>query len=149
MKSKKDKKQKAKAIELNDAEDQNIATSKAPVELTAEEVIEEEWGPVKEKKKKDKKGKASPDASDEDDEREGLHPLPFFPLLSVDALADDPVPSESQATLERGNKNPNEIDESGVKVLSKKEKEKLKKEREKVFRCFITMLCINLFKPIG
>jgi hypothetical protein len=58
-------------------------------------------------------------------------------------LAEDPVVAEPHATLERENENPDEIDESGVKVLSKKEKEKLKKEREKVCWSFITTVSIN------
>ena len=69
----KSKKQKGKTIGLKDDEDETISLSalKAPVELTPDELIEEEWGPVK-KKKKDKKGKAKIDAGDEDDKRKGL-----------------------------------------------------------------------------
>ncbi len=59
-------------------------------------------------------------------------PLACILLSSVDALPEDPTTAEPQTTLERENENPDEVDESGVKVLSKKEKEKLKKEREKV-----------------
>jgi translation initiation factor 5B len=101
------------------------SASKPPVELTPDELIEEEWGPVK-KKKKDKKGKAPIDVADEEDERKGF-PAHIYPLLSTEALAEN---TEPQVIFE--NQNPDEIDESGVTVLSKKEKEKLKKEREKV-----------------
>jgi translation initiation factor 5B len=81
-KSKKDKKQKAKIIDLDEGEDRNIShsASKAPVEVTADELLDEEWGPAKEKKKKDKKGKAKADSGDED-ERKGLHLLGFIPLI--------------------------------------------------------------------
>jgi len=57
-------------------------------------------------------------------------PLAFILSSSVDALPEDPTTAEPETPLE--NENPDEVDESGVKVLSKKEKEKLKKEREKV-----------------
>ncbi|KAF8169499.1 hypothetical protein BJ912DRAFT_933806 [Pholiota molesta] len=80
--------------------------SKKPVEVTAEDLADEEWGPVKEKKKdkkgKSKKGKQLQDEGEEEEEKG----------------AKDDVDDE-------------EVEEPGVKVLSKKEKEKLKKEREK------------------
>lgn len=44
--------------------------SKQPVEVTAEDLADEEWGPVKEKKKKDKKGKKKGKATVGDDEEE-------------------------------------------------------------------------------
>jgi translation initiation factor 5B len=132
-KSKKDKKQKAKAIDVNDDEDQNTerSVSKAP-EFTADEQIEDEWGPVKEKKK----GKVKTDARVEDDEQNGLSTRIYL-ITFLDALPEDPTTAEPQTTLERENENPDEVDESNIKVLSKKEKEKLKKEREKV-------VCVSL-----
>ena len=64
-KSKKDKKKKAKPTSDNDEfadineAPSNSIESKKPVEVTAESLADEEWGPVKEKKKgKGKKGKA-------------------------------------------------------------------------------------------
>jgi hypothetical protein len=54
----------------------------------------------------------------------------YFPLTP--RLAEDPIPVSPQASLERENENLDENDEPGAKILSKKEKEKLKKEREKV-----------------
>jgi len=50
---------------------------------------------------------------------------------------------KSQITLEQDTENPNEIDENGVKILSKKEKEKLKKEREKAC-CSLCLILIKL-----
>jgi len=58
----KDKKNKKKAksnlpaVDLPEEADGEVS-SKQPVEVTAEDLADEEWGPVKEKKKKDKKGK--------------------------------------------------------------------------------------------
>jgi translation initiation factor 5B len=83
-KSKKDKKQKAK--DLDEADDHSNSVDiafKAPVEGTADDMVEEEWGPVKEKKKK---GKAKKDKTDVDEnERKGLHLFEFILLFSVDA----------------------------------------------------------------
>jgi translation initiation factor 5B len=52
-------------------EDGEAAPSKAPVEVTAEDLADEEWGPVKEKKgKKGKKGKkAAKEEADEDEDK--------------------------------------------------------------------------------
>ena len=54
---KKDKKKKNKAVQED--EDDEIAegeapVDKGPVQMTAEELADEEWGPVKEKKKKER-----------------------------------------------------------------------------------------------
>lgn len=70
---KKDKKKKNKA--LQDDEEDEIAdgdapAAKGPVQMTAEELADEEWGPVKDKKKKDKKGKKKSNAVDDDEEPE-------------------------------------------------------------------------------
>lgn len=68
----KEKKKKNKGG--NDFEDLGDAPadveSKKPIEVTAESLADEEWGPVKEKKKKDKKGKGKKgkQVEDEDDE---------------------------------------------------------------------------------
>lgn len=60
-KGKKEKKKPGKAFDVLDdetAENGNIAEAKEPVIMTAEELVDDEWGPVKEKgKKKGKKGK--------------------------------------------------------------------------------------------
>ncbi|KAL1702921.1 hypothetical protein EV121DRAFT_261598 [Schizophyllum commune] len=126
-KDKKDKKKKkggAAAADLDedappaeDGEAGDAAGPKGAVEVTAEDLADEEWGPVKDKKKgkkdKKKKGKA---AKDEDEEpAEGEAPA---------AAAEAPAKAEEDADGEGA-------DEGGPKVLSKKEKEKLKKEKEK------------------
>lgn len=48
--------------------------------------------------------------------------------------------SATAVVSERANENEDEIDQPGVKILSKKEKEKLKKERDKVR---VLLCCIN------
>jgi len=74
-KAKKDKKKKAKPTYDDDEfvvtneDPSNSMESKQPVEVTAEALAEEEWGPVKEKKK-DKKGKGKKGKSIEDEEEE-------------------------------------------------------------------------------
>jgi translation initiation factor 5B len=51
------------------------AVSKNPVQVTAEDLADEEWGPVKEKKKKEKKGKGKKGkAQDEDEDEEEEKP---------------------------------------------------------------------------
>jgi hypothetical protein len=67
-------------------EDKENANSKAPVEMTAEELADEEWGSTekKGKKKKDKKGKKVK-AADEDDDFLGM-PSPIS--FTTDSLAD-------------------------------------------------------------
>lgn len=47
---------------------------KGPVEMTAEELADEEWGPVKEKGKKGKKGKGKKGKAvdDEDEDKPGI-----------------------------------------------------------------------------
>ncbi|KAJ7477244.1 hypothetical protein B0H11DRAFT_2234711 [Mycena galericulata] len=106
-----------------------IAASKKPVEVTAEDLADEEWGPVKEKVKKGKKGKAkkgkaqdeSEDEAKIDETEAALAPAPTPPP----SVPDAPAPQEA---AEDDDDAP---EDTGVKVLSKKEKEKLKKEREK------------------
>jgi len=48
-------------------EDEGTGILKGPVEMTAEDLADEEWGPVKEKKK-DKKGKGKRSKQPEEDE---------------------------------------------------------------------------------
>jgi len=75
-KGKKDKKKKTKPTYDNDEfaimneDPSNSLESKKPVEVTAEDLAEEEWGPVKEKKKKDKKGKSKKGKDIEEEEEE-------------------------------------------------------------------------------
>ncbi|KZT20635.1 hypothetical protein NEOLEDRAFT_1151208 [Neolentinus lepideus HHB14362 ss-1] len=123
--TKKDKKKKNKRVEedfdVDAAED--TAPKAAPKEVTAEELADEEWGPVKEKggkkgkKGKGKKGKAA-EEEEEASEEAATEPSPAAPSPA----APSPAPKDDEDADEG---------EGGPKVLSKKEKEKLKKEREK------------------
>ncbi|KAF8659526.1 hypothetical protein AX16_001825 [Volvariella volvacea WC 439] len=134
-KNKKAKEKKKKKQQDNSDEDEpatavdnaqpeaDTASSKKPVEVTADDLADEEWGPVKEKKKKDKKGKKKGKAKDEDDEEVAAAPAeqPQAPA----AAPEQPTPASKEAD------DVDDAEEPTVKVLSKKEKEKLKKEREK------------------
>ncbi|KAH9483008.1 Eukaryotic translation initiation factor 5B [Psilocybe cubensis] len=123
----KDKKKKNKVeIDLDDLEESPAqAESKKPIEVTAEELADEEWGSVKDKKKKDKKGKGKK-AKQQDDEEEGKEDeQDSKQMQSVDTAPT--AATETPASKE----DDEEQNEAGTKVLSKKEKEKLKKEREK------------------
>ncbi|KAJ7727887.1 hypothetical protein B0H16DRAFT_1677210 [Mycena metata] len=128
-KGKKDKK-KAKKGAASDAAPtaRLLAAAKKPVEVTAEDLADEEWGPVKEKVKKGKKGKGkkakAQDESEDEANNDEAEPSPAPPPASAPAAADPPPPKE----VDDDDDAP---EEPGVKVLSKKEKEKLKKEREK------------------
>ncbi|KAI0662858.1 hypothetical protein C8Q70DRAFT_1042556 [Cubamyces menziesii] len=82
----------------------DISAPQKATQMTAEELADEEWGPVKEKGKKGKKGKKKGKAHDEDEE--------------------DKPESKADDGAEGG-------EDGGPRILSKKEKEKLKKEREK------------------
>lgn len=130
--SKKDKKDKKKkkggaAADIDedapagDAEADDAAESKGPVQVTADDLADEEWGPVKEKKKgkkdKKKKGKAAKDEEEDEEEKaDGEAPAAeTAPAKAEDDAAEDEEGGE----------------DGGPKVLSKKEKEKQKKEREK------------------
>ena len=133
-KSKKARKQKGKAdnSDVLDEQDRADTESKTPVEATADDLADETWN------KKGKKGKA--DIVGEESEVKGMHSfirvLLYFPLTPVEDETPvdlpDPKPQEKD-NLEEG-------EEPGVKILSKKEKEKLKKEREKVSSIFFITL---------
>jgi hypothetical protein len=60
--------------------------AKKPVEVTAEDLADEEWGPVKEKKKdkkgKSKKGKQLQDEGEEEEEKGTLAIMPCMDLCS-------------------------------------------------------------------
>ncbi|KAH9905067.1 uncharacterized protein BXZ73DRAFT_85280 [Epithele typhae] len=150
QKGKKDKKKDKKkggfsALEFEDApaggEDGEAAAPKAGVQMTADEIADEEWGPVKEKGKKGKKGKKKGKAQDEEKEDEEERPGEYFPLhtggFSTRAdwdVAETPAtPAEAAPSPAVADKELEEdaAEDAGPKVLSKKEKEKLKKEREK------------------
>ncbi|TDL29015.1 hypothetical protein BD410DRAFT_810858 [Rickenella mellea] len=102
------------------------SAAKKPVEVTADDLADEEWGPVKEKGKKTK-GKKGKGKVNEDEE----------PEPPADIQKDEPPQTTEPATKTEETNDQDEEDEpedAGTKVLSKKEKEKLKKEREKVAR---------------
>jgi len=82
-KGKKDKK-KAKSTAVEDEEHEipegSPGPDKGPVQMTAEELADEEWGPVKDKKKKGKKGKkkGKDDSEDEAEAPQGsFHSIPW------------------------------------------------------------------------
>ncbi|KAL5637144.1 hypothetical protein ACGC1H_000957 [Rhizoctonia solani] len=104
----------------------DISAPKAPVEMTAEDLADEEWGPVKGKKDKGKKGKKKGAAKAEKDEDEGGEPA------AVEATPAEmpPAPAKAPDEADGGDDEPDDGEEGG-KVLTKKEKEKLKKEKEK------------------
>ncbi|KAI0070310.1 hypothetical protein K474DRAFT_1713450 [Panus rudis PR-1116 ss-1] len=104
----------------------DISAAKAPVQVTAEELADEEWGPVKEKgkkgKKDKKKGKKDKKADESDEEKE---------KEEEEEKGEEPAKPEADAAPAQEEKDDEAGDDSGPKILSKKEKEKLKKEREK------------------
>ncbi|KAG7096504.1 hypothetical protein E1B28_003934 [Marasmius oreades] len=103
--------------------DDTESSSKKPGEMTADDLVDAEWGrSAKEKGKKGKKGKEKEEKAEElgDDGEE--HEAP--PAKADVAAKEVPAPAEE---------NNDELgeDTGEVKILSKKEKERLKKEREK------------------
>ncbi|KAI0829268.1 hypothetical protein BC628DRAFT_1337291 [Trametes gibbosa] len=98
----------------------DISAPQKAVQMTAEELADEEWGPVKEKGKKAKKGKKKGKTQDDENDEEKLD----APSSRVEAT---PSPAPESKADEDGDG----AEDGGPKILSKKEKEKLKKEREK------------------
>ncbi|KAI8984932.1 hypothetical protein BD414DRAFT_523018 [Trametes punicea] len=100
----------------------DVSAPQKAVQMTAEELADEEWGPVKDKGKKGKKGKKKGKAQEEEVEEE-------------EKRADTSAAARAEASPSPAPESKHEEDaegaEGGVKILSKKEKEKLKKEREK------------------
>ncbi|KAG8912394.1 hypothetical protein FRC00_004587 [Tulasnella sp. 408] len=93
------------------------AAPSAPQEMTAEELAEIEFGPAKGKKGKGKKGGKGKKDEDEPPPAEEAAPAP----APAEEAAASPAPAAADDDEEEG----------GKKVLSKKEKERLKKEKEK------------------
>ncbi|CAK5262455.1 unnamed protein product [Mycena citricolor] len=132
-KSKKDKKKdKKKAVAYDEDEDTPLdpavddeaaGASKKPTEMTAEELADEEWGPVKEKKKGKKgKGKKSKAQDDEDEDK----------IAEETTEAAPPATAKPPAPADDGDDNADDdAADAGPKILSKKEKEKIKKEKER------------------
>lgn len=125
-KNKKDKKKaKQQPVDLDDVEENEEAEAKKqPVEMTAEELADEEWGPIKDKGKgkKGKKGKAAKGKPTEDEEPEAQ----AKEETQSTTVEPSPIPATPAADVDEDDE-----EGGGVKILSKKEKEKLKKEREK------------------
>ncbi|KAI0761761.1 hypothetical protein BC629DRAFT_1584115 [Irpex lacteus] len=127
-KGKKDKKKNKRSTLDDEPEETNgeAALSKAPVEVTADDLADEEWGPVKGKKGKKGKGKKGKAAQDDEDE----DAAPEITLASPSGAAEEKAQAPTSAPAP-GVDEADEEEDGGPKVLSKKEKEKLKKEREK------------------
>lgn len=71
------KKSKDRKVEVLDFVDDEEAESKEPVAATADDLADEEWGPVKDKKgKKGKKDKKEVEEEPEADEDAGAHMRP-------------------------------------------------------------------------
>jgi len=114
---------------------------KAPVEMTADDLADDEWGPSKDKGKKGKKGKGKKGKAQNEEEEAAPDNISASVTLNLDPSqgADKSTPTISSAPQvpsaepqEDGDNDADEDADAGPKVLTKKEKEKLKKEREKV-----------------
>ncbi|KAK2462273.1 hypothetical protein APHAL10511_005579 [Amanita phalloides] len=124
-KKKKDKKKSKKGTEdVHDgsAEVADIAAedggAKNAIQVTADSLADEEWGQAKEKKKKDKKKKEKDPADEGDGQIDGDKP--------VATVVDEPIVAPDEAPVaEEGD------EDTGSRILSKKEKERLKKEKDK------------------
>ncbi|KAG9092561.1 hypothetical protein FS749_015618 [Ceratobasidium sp. UAMH 11750] len=105
----------------------DISAPKAAGQMTAEELADEEWGPVKTKKEKGKKGKKKGGAKAAEEEEEGeAAALETAPVAESKPAAVEPEPEPAAAGSDE-----DEGAGEGTKLLSKKEKDKLKKEKEK------------------
>jgi translation initiation factor 5B len=141
-KSKKDKKKTKPSYDndefaVTNEDPPNSMESKKPVEVTAESLADEEWGPVKEKKRKGKGKKGNAVEEEEEakvEEEKGtlirnlLTEISTYDL-SIAVVELSPTPA---ATSDDKVEAADELEGGGTKILSKKDKEKLKKEREKV-----------------
>ncbi|KAI0318112.1 hypothetical protein OF83DRAFT_1163613 [Amylostereum chailletii] len=113
----------------------DISAPKGGVEMTPDELADEEWGPVKEKKKgkKDKKKKGKADKEEEEEAAPGECATYLYP----NGTHDTPASEATEATKTELAASPEDDEDGGAadgsshKILSKKEKEKLKKEKEK------------------
>ncbi|KAF8629641.1 hypothetical protein AX15_003372 [Amanita polypyramis BW_CC] len=132
-KSKKDKKKSKKgvddvingSVEVEDSAAADDSGAKEAIQVTADDLADEEWGPVKEKKKKDKKKKDKKVKAqlDEGEDQVDVDSKPSSTTLAEPVAAGDEA-GEGEEAGEEGEGN-------GPRILTKKEKEKLKKEREK------------------
>jgi translation initiation factor 5B len=74
------------SVVAEEVDGEGVSTPKGAVEVTAEDLADEEWGPVKEKKKKDKKGKGKKSKQQDDDEEEEEKDGRLFKPLHRNAL---------------------------------------------------------------
>ena len=74
------------SVPEEEADGQGFSTSKGVVEVTAEDLADEEWGPVKEKKKKDKKGKGKKSKQQEEEEEEEEKDGRLFKAIYMNTL---------------------------------------------------------------
>jgi translation initiation factor 5B len=138
----------------------DVAKPKKAVEMSAEDLADEEWGSVKEKKSKKRKGKKAA-AADEEDEEIPPPPEPVEEVkapteMTAEEFADEefgigkkkgkkgkkgakekepepePEPEPAAEPAEEPAADNEDGEDGAPKILSKKEKEKLKKEKEKV-----------------
>lgn len=146
---KKTRKGKAEPIDEADGDDgaapveevdiDALARSKAPIEMTADQLMEDEWGedPKPKKGKKGKKGgkKQATEAYDED---EFLNEQVKSMSVAKDPPNEDALAAKTEEAVALAAEEPKaedeaaEEDDGAPKLLSKKEKERLKKEKEKV-----------------
>lgn len=120
-------------------EEPAAVVEKAPVEITPDDLADEEWDTSKDKGKKGKNGKKAQVQNEEEVVASGI--MSAIPTLNLNRLqhADEHPPAISSppqapsAKLQENEDNDADGDaDAGTKILTKKEKEKLKKEREKV-----------------
>lgn len=139
---KKDKKKKSKSVAVSDNEEevvkedepaQDMAAPRGIVEVGADDWMEEEFGPTKKKGKAGKKNKGGKKAAAADDDDDDFDKA----LAAVTGQVADTKIEETSSpppTAETEVEAPAAGDEGDEPkgVMSKKEKERLKKEKEKV-----------------
>ena len=130
----------------------DISVHKKPVEMTADDLADEEWGPVKTKAQARKKSKIKESRVDQAPGTWDGVLIGFVISLFKDTIAVEgeliSVQIADAVPLTTAEVEAEAPEEGGTKILSKKEKEKLKKEREKVrsFFFFVKNRCPTLFR---
>jgi translation initiation factor 5B len=124
----------------------DISVHKKPVEMTADDLADEEWGPVKTKAQARKKSKIKESRVDQAPGTWDGVLIGFVMSLFKNTIAVEgeliSVQIADAVPLTTAEAEADAPEEGGTKILSKKEKEKLKKEREKV-RSFL-LFCEEL-----
>ena len=129
-----------------------LAKSKAPIEMTADQLMEEEWGEDPKPKKGGKKGKkgGKKQAAADYDEDEFLNEqMKGMSVEKEKTQEAEQAAKQAEPTPEAAAPKDDEAqdDDGAPKLLSKKEKERLKKEKEKV-RNILTWVYGNLITHI-